>query len=474
VSPRAVAIALALSAAACGDDLAYPFADDVQVSGGSPFGPGCNGAAQGGTNFPGLEVEPSVAVDPTDPRHLVAAWQQDRWSNGGSQGILSGTSSDGGATWTVTHAAFSRCAGAAPGSGGDYERASDPWVSIGPTGIVWQTALVFDNTTGRSAIAASRSDDGGATWGDVTVLGADNDADVLNDKDAVTADPTDPGRAFAVWDRITGLTQPTKPIGYGPAMLARAENGVWEPARAIYDPGVDQQTLSNIVVVLPDGTLVDVFEHLVNISSNTPTADMEVLRSTDHGTTWSPPVSIASAYAWGIQDPAEPTMWVRIAGLPAVAADPVTGQLYVVWEQVYTTLQGPDGIAMSTSTDGGLTWSAPVQVNQVPTAGAFVPAVAVAADGTVGVTYYDTRDAAAAGTDVFDAAAFLLTSHDHGKTWAEDRLTGPFDLRQSSIGDVYFLGDYEGLAASGAQLVPFFVGARLAPDDPTDAFVRPL
>ena len=41
-------------------------------------------------NYLNSEVEPQVAVDPTNPSHLVGAWQQDRWSNGGAHGLVAG------------------------------------------------------------------------------------------------------------------------------------------------------------------------------------------------------------------------------------------------------------------------------------------------------------------------------------------------------------------------------------------------
>ncbi len=50
-------------------------------------------------------------------------------------------------------------------------------------------------------------------------------------------------------------------------------------------------------------------------------------------------------------------------------------------------------IAFSMSAYGGLTWSAPIRVNQTPlnipplNRQAFLPFIAVAADGTIGVTY---------------------------------------------------------------------------------------
>ena len=46
----------------------------------------------GSRNYLNSEVEPQVAIDPTDPSHLVGAWQQDRWSNGGAHGLVAGYS----------------------------------------------------------------------------------------------------------------------------------------------------------------------------------------------------------------------------------------------------------------------------------------------------------------------------------------------------------------------------------------------
>ncbi|HEX7838937.1 MAG TPA: hypothetical protein VF469_15775 [Kofleriaceae bacterium] len=89
-----------LGAAGCGDNLYDPFTQLIRVSGASPFGAGCGGA-QPGVAFTSVEVEPSVAVDPTDPAHLVGAWQQDRWSNGGANGLGTAASFDGGATWVL-------------------------------------------------------------------------------------------------------------------------------------------------------------------------------------------------------------------------------------------------------------------------------------------------------------------------------------------------------------------------------------
>src|ERR1044071_2169720 len=73
-----------------------PAAPPGLVSGPSPYSPNC-ALGGGGTVYIGAEVEPHLAVDPRDPNHLVGAWQQDRWSNGSSRGVLTAASFDGGA-----------------------------------------------------------------------------------------------------------------------------------------------------------------------------------------------------------------------------------------------------------------------------------------------------------------------------------------------------------------------------------------
>ena len=130
----------------------------------TPFAPGCNGQFSGtsGINYPGAEVEPSLARNPANPNHMVAAWQQDRWSNGSSQGIAGAVSFDGGNTWANTLAAFSRCSGGASANGGNYDRATDPWTSIARDSSAFQMALgtsgaAFTNSAISAMLGSARS-----------------------------------------------------------------------------------------------------------------------------------------------------------------------------------------------------------------------------------------------------------------------------------------------------------------------------
>jgi hypothetical protein len=138
-----------------------------------------------GTLFVGSSVEPQLAVDPRAPRHLVAVWQQDRWSNEGARAIDSSVSFDGGATWSKPAVVL----GLVLGSGGPYARVSDPWVAFSRDGsTVYVSALPFATPTNidASGVAVSRSTDGGRTWQPPATLAALPDGSPPLLKDVVT------------------------------------------------------------------------------------------------------------------------------------------------------------------------------------------------------------------------------------------------------------------------------------------------
>ena len=116
-----------------------------------------------------------------------------------------------------------------------------------------------------------------------------------------------------------------------------------------------------------------------------------VIRSQDQGLTWSQPIIVNTLQSIGVTD-LKTAKSLRTGDIiPDIAADQNTGTLYAAWQDARFSGGMRDGIALSKSTDGGLTWSAAVQVNKAPNVQAFTASVDVADDGTVGVTYYDFR-----------------------------------------------------------------------------------
>jgi hypothetical protein len=463
--------------------LALAAAGPTDVSGLSPFASCTIGGP--GTNYPNSEVEPFVAVNPANPSNIVGVFQQDRWSNGGAHGLVAATSHDGGSTWAESWAHFSNCSGGTAANGGDYARASDPWVSFAPNGDVYQISLSASADLTVSAVLVSKSTDGGDTWSEPKTLARNvsgfPEGPGFNDKESITADPTNSNYVYAVWDRSRFPSDNASLSGQadaastrGDIMFARSTDGgqTWEPARDILGLNQNEFTIGNQIVVLPNGTLVDVFEDL-NGSGAQPAPNQfheSVIRSTDHGATWSKVIDISTDGSMVVRDPDTGAFERTGAGIPDIAVAP-NGTLYAVWSDGRFSGFTHDDVALSRSTDGGLTWSAPIKANASPAGvAAFTPAVDVASDGTVAVTYYDFRNNTSSPSTL-PTDAFAVFSHNGGATFGgEVRLTKrSFDLDLAPNAGGFFLGDYVGLSHVGASFVPFFT-QTVSSSNPTDIF----
>jgi hypothetical protein len=463
---RLLALAASLALAACGGGgsdsstgnggtnepvLGPPSSSLVKASAASPYGAGCGGNLGGSVSYQDAEVEPYMAINPANPTNIIGVWQQDRWSDGGAHGLVAAASMDGGQTWTESKLKMSRCAGGNAGNGADYQRASDPWVTFAPDGTAYVISISFSGQTlqpgSDGAVLVVRSTDGGLTWSNPVTLIRDGQS-AFSDKEAITADSTDSHFVYAVWDRLTADNR-------GAAMFSRTTDGgaTWEPARAIYDPGVDNQTIGNEIVVMQDGTLLDLFVEIDGTSGDSSTSTIKVIRSQDHGVTWTAPFTVARSLAVGTSDP-HTGQGVRAgAGIPQMAAGPGS-MLAVTWQDARFSNGDHDSIAYASSSDGGKHWSAPRRINSVPGAPAFTPTVAVLGDGTVGITYYDFRNDTAAANLPTD---YWFTSSSDGVHWSEQHITGPFDLALAPDALGLFVGDYQALGTVSDTFVPFFV-----------------
>jgi hypothetical protein len=472
----------------------------VAVSGPSPV-PDCTaGASPGSIVFPGAEVEPSIAVNPRDPRNIVGFYQQDRWSDGSARALALSVTRDAGRTWRqVVLPGVSQCAG------GVFDRISDPWVSFAPDGQVYANTLAtafLPATGGRdvSAITAQKSADGGLTWSDPVIIRQDADPNFFNDKNTLTADPNDARFAYAVWDRIDDIR------GGAPTWFSRTTDGgrTWEPARIIYDPTDEgRATIAHQIAVLPNGTLVNVFTESPTDEAGQAVASardpderraarsrlaqegetlVRVIRSTDRGRTWSAPITVGTLNVTDIFEPDQRQTRLRTADIvPDIAVDPRTGRLYIAWQDAAVQTSG-SGVVLSTSATGGRTWSAPLEVSRTPDSDlqgngqAFTPMVDVTRNGTVGVTYYDFRrntPAPGALTDYWIVTCRAAACASDASRWREQHVGGSFDVTLAPVTGArgFFLGDYMGLDHAGPAFVPMFAMTRTVPGNQQDMFV---
>ena len=478
----------------------------------------CMVGAGTGRNYVLSEVEPYGSVNPANPGNLITVFQQDRWSNGGAHGLAAGVTTDGGSTWSIVPLPFSQCT---PGTPADlmYERASDPWVSFGPGtpksakgSTAYTVSISFNQSAGKNGntVGVAVSYNGGKAFVNAQSLRSDAQTGVpvpvpdsnfqfFHDKESVTADPTRPGTAYVVWDVLIGPNMSVEADLHSASFedvtlfSKTTDFGVtWSPVRVIngniLSTNQNNQTIGNVIVVDPrNGVLYDFFDQIFNTGSNaggTPTGahgfNVAFQKSTDAGANWSAPQLISPLLTVGVSDANnvdprtdKPPAPIRTGDIiPAPAIDPRTGDLFVVWQDA--RFSGHDEIAMSTSQDGGVTWSPPKRVNDPTSNPAFTGTVAVSDSGApgvagmVGVTYYQfgSTSAGSEPTTYFikEFPGSAITSSDPGSLDTGTPATlvaGPFNMLDAPFARGYFTGDYEALvtvgSGSGASFEPVLV-----------------
>jgi hypothetical protein len=458
----------------------------VRISGLSPYSPGCNAEdTEVGVANVNSETEPHIAVNPTDGENMIAAWHQDRWNSvsAGAAGIGAAYSNDAGNTWHQVIIPFTTCSGSNPEL--SLLRGTDPWLTYGPDGSAYLMVMAYppDSHTPpghvKGGMFVSKSIDGGMTWSNpLTLTPRDWTWGKWHDKNAMTANPLDPDLVYATWTLFhSGNTS----IAYSDSMDGGSS---WSKPRNIISQrplkGTKPPTKNNDsqagaqIVVLNDGTLVNLMSNTVSENRGNVGFDSQVsiLRSFDDGGSWEKdPVYIANivptvrGYWTCSAFDVELAVPVRDGQcfIPDIAVNLTDNRLYVVWQDAWFNSDGLAGAVISMSSDGGDTWTDPIQVNQVaPESQAFLPTVEVADDGTVGVLFYDFRNDhpadAALDTDVH--LAFFDGDLNH---LGEKRLTlESFNIRQMVIAGSrgYFPGDYVGLSHAGNDFVAAFTVAN--------------
>lgn len=487
-----------------------PFSSCVGIGAGPQFG---------AENYPNTEPEPWVARNPANPDNLIGAFQQDRWNDGGGKGLVAGWSTDDGHNWGVTPLPFSLCAASYYGGAVlPTERASDPWVDIGPDGRAYSISISFDENTFKNGVGAATSTDGGVTWQNQKFV--DFNADVgpltsFDDKESITADPTVAGSAYAVWDQLRAFVAascPRKPDSddrpfdrgsgadpvvcfTGPAMFSKTMDGgiTWSPPTPIVSTPAAEQTISNQIVVDPRiGRLYDFYEYILASGA----LQIRMVFSNDKGATWSPQQIVVPDHnpsLAGIVDPQTGAPARTGDIIPEPAIDRKTGQLYVAFQDARYNTYGEDDVLFTTSVAGGLTgtWTVPQRVNLPEDRAGFTPGIKVNDLGQLGIDYYSLRHPDL-GPDVWPVERYLRISSGPAVVSSPSpgaqpvaqinfdtptQVAGPFNMLAAPNAGGYFTGDYEGMAIDrdGKSFHTFFTSTNCddvnctAPFNPTGA-----
>jgi hypothetical protein len=401
---------------------------------------------------PDTLVEPDVAVSPFNPRIQVAVAHDCRFANGGAVDIAYAWTHDGGVHW---HNA--PMPGLTKAVGGVWDRASDPVVAFGPDGSVYVSALVFD-TGCPTGLTVSRSVNGGATFGPPMLVQKSTTCAYSDDKDWLVVDtqPSSPfyGRLYVFW---TGFLSSStgRPEGSPQVVRWSGDHGKhWSSTHVVSAPHANTQ--DSQPVIQPNGVITDVYmdfggqgatdgigpgEHRGGPQSPAAGSGVSlVARTSFGGAHWTAPSLV-------ITDVGAGPAGIRCC-LPATAADPVTGEMYTVWEG-----NGPgttDPVWLSSSRTGSR-WSRPLLVSPQPGLTIQHINLAVAAyDGKVFVAY-GTRNTAVHGGNLVQQQ--ISSSYNAGASFGPPLSVGPLsNLTYAAVAGGKFPGDYIGASVTASRL----------------------
>lgn len=479
------ALVLATVAGAAPPDVASPGPSPFSVGGSQPCGDKDLAAEQidqGSTLYPDSEIEPRSARYGST---VVAEYQQDRWDDGGARGLVTSVNHFDGAGWhRVVVPGLTAC------SGGEYLRASDPWVSFAPNGDLYAISLSFfgNPNPNHNAILVSKSTTLGDSWSNPVALTEDNTNGL--DKESITADPTDSRYVYAAWDRIVGPGGSTHASDQGlsharsyksQTFFTRSTDGgtSWEAPQQIFVDSAFSGSIGSIIRAGSGSTLLDGLLTYGNAAwKGGKCGSVSVLRSPDRGVTWDKKPVIVSPYSCtyvGAHNPDTQNL-IRSGGLVDFATQGSNG--YMVWEDALPSEPTRGHIFFSQSTDNGATWSTPIVISHTPaepSVDAFIPTIEIDSAGTLGVSYYDFRNnepGGIASTDMW--LTRCSTACANASSWtSEDRVTPEsFDMSAAPEAGGQFLGDYMGMTTMGTTFEPFFIQSGTPPvvNGPTDAF----
>lgn len=456
-----VSISLIAATAAAAPDRSAPAAAHYRVktltavSGPTPFPAGCPGAFHDELKIDGLVVEPAIAVNPRNPRNLIATWKQDISPEWNARDDLVASSFDGGKTWRrTTIPGLTRC------TGGTSDTASDPWVSFGGDGTAYfgGQAGLMSTEPEQIAIVASHSNNGGRRWAPPATVAPRLGG---NEQPAVTGSPTRSGHAYMTWSNFRLDVDPpwTNTVSFA---RTRDRGVTWSPPVLVDRAGPFAIDQAPRIQALPDGSLLAIF---ARADFETQRASIQTARSLDEGRTWLPPVEAGFKPLTGEFHDPETGEILPQPGYPSSTVGP-DGTVYAAYENSSSPTAG--GIGIVKSSDGGRTWTT-ITLPGV-SAFAFEPAIAVDKHGTVGVIWYDLRNDRP-GDTATTADLWFSSSKDGSVTWRQIHVAGPTDLRTAAPDALNRFGEYQGLAGLPTGFAAIFgLATPQARNGSTDIF----
>ncbi|MFK5857519.1 MAG: sialidase family protein [Bacteroidota bacterium] len=351
-----------------------------------------------------------------------------------SEGIY--VSENGGNTWQGNDT----CTGAP-----EMFHGGDPGIAIDKNGRFIITRL------GRSpfvGLYSHYSNDNGKTWSAQKVISSDDLERAAVTTDAITTS-TYYGRTYAAWVKFA------TPF---PIMVSYTDDGAetWSTPMQINSP-IDRSAGGDIDVG-PNGKLNLCW---AGVTETSPFKEVHVgfASSTNGGLNWT--VTENAFAVDGITGILPNKGNIRVNGLPGIAVDNSGGDrngwIYIVTGQKNLAPAGSDpDIILNRSTDGGVTWSSAIRVNQDALNNGksqYFPTVHIDKFGAVNIIFYDDRN-----TTIDSTGVFLARSTDGGDTWNEYEISS-HNFKPTPIGGLGqgYQGDNIDITSTQTKLWPVWM-----------------
>ncbi len=376
------------------------------------------------------QIEPTLVVHPLNPDIMFASAFTIRLSFK-SEGIY--VTTDGGVTWTGNDT----CTGQPLSNHG-----GDPGPIIDKDGnfiITHQGGFIL-------GMYSNTSTDMGQTWTNNLQI-AGNDQDKGNP--ATDNNQMSPyyGRTFLVWTRFTN------PF---PIVTSYSNNSGlnWTSVSQVNNSLPQRQSNGPTMVIGSDGKNYVVWASSL-LSSPFNEKNMGFATSTNGGASWSVNENIYACN--GVKSSSLQPWNIRVNGFPALEIDKTGGSrngwLYIVSSQVNFSPAGSDpDVVFHRSSDGGITWSSGIRVNQDPLNNGknqVFPALTIDESGGINVIYMDNRNSPDS------AQIYLSRSTNGGDNWTDyivsDHKFLPKSVSGAGAGNQ---GDNIGITNSNNKLFP--------------------
>jgi len=366
--------------------------------------------------------EPNIAVNPLDPNKMAIGWRQFDNVTSNFRQAGWGYTIDGGASWTF------------PGVIEPGIFRSDPVLDYDAGGNFYYNSLT---TSPNYFCKVFESTNGGVAWGTGVDAGGGDKQWMVIDRS------TEAGRGniYSFWSYFYSTCSP--------GFFTRSTNGgsSYEDCTT-----VDGNPYWGTMAVGNSGELY------IPGASGSPdslvVSKSVSARERDSAVSWKKRVLVyidGNPGGWGGPNPG------GLLGQVNIDVDhsngPGRGNVYLLATVARSSNSDPSDVMFVRSTDGGLSWSSPVRINDDASDKNYqwFGTLSVAPNGRIDAIWLDTRDAPA-GTD--SSALYYSFSSDQGKTWSvNERMSGSFD---SHVGypDQNKMGDYLDMVSdnTGAHL----------------------